>query len=55
MTCVSGDEVHVAIHRREDIVRWLRKLDHEGSTWAVEDVENNERDITADIEQECRS
>ena len=35
MSCVSGDAVQVAIHRREDVVRWLRTLDHEGSSWDV--------------------
>jgi hypothetical protein len=35
MSCVSGDEVQVAIHRREDIFRWLKTLDHEGSNWSV--------------------
>lgn len=35
MCCVSGDEVQVAIHRREDIFRWLRTLDHDGSNWNV--------------------
>ena len=33
MSCISGDEVQVAIHRREDIFRWLKTLDHEGSNW----------------------
>lgn len=35
MSCVSGDEVQVAIHRYEDIFRWLKTLDHEGSHWDV--------------------
>lgn len=35
MSCVSGDAVQVAIHKREDIVRWLQTLDHEGSSWDV--------------------
>ena len=35
MSCVSGDEVQVAIHRYEDIFRWLKSLDHEGSSWDV--------------------
>ena len=35
MSCISGDEVQVAIHRREDIVGWLKSLDHEGSNWTV--------------------
>lgn len=35
MSCVSGDEVQVAIHRKEDILGWLRTLDHEGSNWTV--------------------
>jgi hypothetical protein len=33
MSCVSGDEVQVAVHRYQDIFRWLKTLDHEGSTW----------------------
>ena len=35
MSCVSGDAVQVAIHKREDIVWWLKTLDHEGSSWDV--------------------
>lgn len=35
MSCVSGDEVQVAIHLYEDIFRWLKSLDHEGSSWSV--------------------
>lgn len=35
MYCVSGDNVQVAIHRYEDIRRWLKTLDHEGSNWSV--------------------
>ena len=35
MSCISGDEIQVAIHRREDIFRWLKTLDHEGSNWSV--------------------
>jgi hypothetical protein len=35
MSCVSGDEVQIVIHRKEDIFRWLKKLDHEGSNWDV--------------------
>lgn len=39
MSCVSGDEVQVAIHRLEDVARWLTTLDHEGSSWSVTDME----------------
>ena len=35
MSCISGDAVQVAIQREEDIIKWLRALDHEGSTWDV--------------------
>lgn len=35
MGCVSGDDVQVAIHRYEDIIPWLKQLDHEGSSWGV--------------------
>lgn len=57
MSCVSGDNVQVSIHRREDIFRWLRKLDHEGSSWAVHhhDLEtalSSVEDITEEIEGE---
>jgi hypothetical protein len=38
MSCVSGDEVQVAIHRQEDVARWLTTLDHEGSSWTVTDM-----------------
>jgi 5,10-methylenetetrahydrofolate reductase len=31
----SGDDARIAIRRREDIVRWVRKLDHDGAMWAV--------------------
>ena len=55
MNCVSGDGIQVAIYRREDIVRWLRTLDHEGSSWDV--VYHNDEDgviefITQEIETE---
>lgn len=60
MSCISGDDVQVAIHRREDVVRWLKTLDHEGSSWSVvhhawnemqDDILGTE-DITSDIEAE---
>lgn len=35
MSCVSGDEVQVIIHQKEDIPKWLKTLDHEGSSWDV--------------------
>lgn len=35
MSCVSGDELQVAIHSKEDVRRWLDTLDHEGSSWDV--------------------
>ena len=35
MLCVSGDWVTVFIHRYEDIFKWLKTLDHEGSSWTV--------------------
>ncbi len=38
MSCVSGDEVIVAIHRQEDVAKWLKTLDHEGSSWSVTDL-----------------
>lgn len=62
--CVSGDDVQVEIHRREDIAGWIRKLDHEGANWwAVEHTwrDNEEvepiglistRDITDEIVKE---
>lgn len=59
MLCVSDDEVQVAIHRREDIARWLKTLDHEGSSWSVVvhemdgDVVVETRDITTEIIEEC--
>ncbi len=53
MSCVSGDEVQVAIHRYEDIFRWLKTLDHEGSGWNVTihryDSYGNEITETEDI------
>lgn len=35
MACVNGDNIQMAIHRREDIIGWLRKVDHEGSNWDI--------------------
>lgn len=35
MGCVSGDDIQIAIHEREHIVPWLKKIDHEGSSWTV--------------------
>ena len=63
MLCVSGDEVQVAIHRIQDITRWLKTLDHEGATWSVVHHvwdEVNEKvletnDITDMIEREYRN
>ena len=43
MSCVSGDEVIVAIHRQEDVARWLKTLDHEGSSWSVIDTNTQRR------------
>jgi hypothetical protein len=55
MSCVSGDEVQVAIHLKEDIRGWLDKLDHEGSSWSVyHHVTNKDNMIvdTRDLTQE---
>lgn len=60
MSCVSGDELQVAIHRREDIFRWLKTLDHEGSSWSVVEMARfgaavefiSPEDITEDIMRE---
>ncbi len=35
MSFVNGDQLQIALHRREDILRWLRQCDHEGSSWSV--------------------
>jgi len=38
VSCVSGDEVQAVIHRREDVGKWLKTLDHEGAYWTLRDV-----------------
>lgn len=43
MSCISGDEVQVVIHRQEDVARWLKTLDHEGSSWSVIDTNTQRR------------
>jgi len=48
MSCVSGDEIQIAIHQREDIIPWLRKLDHEGATWTVVEFSYKDGVIDAD-------
>lgn len=58
MSCISNDEVQVAIHRYEDIFRWLTTLDHEGSNWTVVqhvmdgDVVMETNDLTDQVMQE---
>ena len=56
MGCVSGDDVQVAIHRREDIFHWLKTLDHEGSSWTIvvhdEKLSHPPKDITEEIQGE---
>ena len=61
MTCVSGDDLQVVIRRREDIMAWLVKLDHEGSCWSVmhciwntRDAVLNAEDITDEILHESQ-
>ena len=49
MSCVSGDECQVAIHLREDIVGWLKTLDHEGSNWCVVQYRGDPITETVDI------
>ena len=60
VSCISGDEVQVAIHERGDVRRWLDTLNHEGANWQVVEhcysddrvhIEET-RDITVEIEQE---
>ena len=47
MSCVSGDNVQCQIFRYQDIFNWLKKLDHEGSSWDCEAVfEDHNEDIT---------
>lgn len=58
MSCVSGDDVQAAIHKREDVFKWLSTLDHEGANWSVVyhtwDGHQliNTHDITKEIERE---
>ena len=54
MSCVSGDDVQVRIHHREDIPRWLKTLDHEGSRWdvTVHRMNGNTVEETTDITDE---
>lgn len=58
MGCVDGSSVQGAFHTREDLLRWLKRLDHEGSSWSVVvhdmdgDIVMETHDITDEIRKE---
>jgi hypothetical protein len=58
MICVSDDYVEIQTHDRASIVKWLKSIDHEGSSWSVLAVDRgaeaarNTLDITAEIAAE---
>lgn len=54
MNCIRGDDLQIAIHRREDIFRWLKTVDHEGSLWSVvfHNGDSESGFITTDITDE---
>lgn len=55
-SAVNGDDMQVRCFNREDILHWLRKVDHEGSQWGVvsHDMDGDVVMETTDITDEIR-